>query len=283
MKSGLESPRLDASTGSAIAFRRDESSFPFNWHHHAEFELTMISKGAGVRWVGDQKRRYGTGDFVLLGSHLPHTWASDESCGTNSAIVVQFSAACFPPELLARPEFSGIARLLDASGRGISFEGDPRVRKKMERLPGLMGLELWKSLLEVLESCCELRGERLATASYRNSRAVKANDLLARIFRCIDENPGEPVGLNDAARTCGLSSSAFSRWVKKLTGKSYVRLRQERRLKLAERLLEESRRSIAEVAMEAGFGNLSHFHRCFMEHHKTTPLAWRVRSEKDRA
>ena len=75
------------------AFVRQEKQFPFEWHYHPEFELTLITAGRGRRFVGDHIADFREGDLVLLGALLPHTWRSGPSHSGRKrrrAIVVQF-------------------------------------------------------------------------------------------------------------------------------------------------------------------------------------------------
>ncbi len=74
MKAQLE--RICYSETSFAAFEREASEFPFYWHYHPEFELTLILDSSGQRFVGDSIADYGPGDLVLLGPDLPHSWRS---------------------------------------------------------------------------------------------------------------------------------------------------------------------------------------------------------------
>ncbi|WP_212744130.1 hypothetical protein [Ramlibacter sp. 2FC] len=57
-----------------LLFDRQLPDFPFNWHYHPEFELTLTLNSEGMRFVGDHIESYGDGDLVLVGPNLPHAW-----------------------------------------------------------------------------------------------------------------------------------------------------------------------------------------------------------------
>lgn len=55
----------------------DKPNPKFLWHFHHAFELNLVVKGAGMRFIGDHLGHYSAGDLVLMGAELPHTWCSD--------------------------------------------------------------------------------------------------------------------------------------------------------------------------------------------------------------
>ena len=88
-------------------------------------------------------------------------------------------------------------------------------------------------------------------------------------------------GVANLARRAGCSVAHLSRTMKASIGVTPSEWILTRRLTLAAQLLEATSLSVSEVAAEAGFENLSHFHRCFLRSHKVTPL--RFRKERARA
>ncbi|MFM8702973.1 MAG: cupin domain-containing protein, partial [Planctomycetia bacterium] len=100
----------------------DLTCFPYRWHFHPEYELTLITSGHGRRFVGDSIEPFDAGDLVLLGPHLPHTWHSAAARGQRSrAVVIRFAADFLGESFFERPELSRIGGLLGRSARGIVF------------------------------------------------------------------------------------------------------------------------------------------------------------------
>src|SRR5690606_5703038 len=146
--------RHDAVT-SLLAFERRESHFPFHWHHHPEWELTGILQGSGQRLVGDHAAPYEPGDLVLVGPHLPHTWASrgpPTPGARHRAAGVHFSLHALPADLLARPEFQAIRDLLARAERGLQFSPDiaRSVQPHLQGLGRQTGLTAWLDLVGLL-------------------------------------------------------------------------------------------------------------------------------------
>ena len=76
MKPSLESVS-SSGLNSFLVRQFEEKSFSAPYHFHPEFELTFILDGSGKRFAGAKMNDFYPGDFVLLGSNLPHCWKTD--------------------------------------------------------------------------------------------------------------------------------------------------------------------------------------------------------------
>ena len=68
----------------------------------------------------------------------------------------------------------------------------------------------------------------------------------------------------------------LSREIKKITGKNYTELVQEKRLNEAVYLLEHTTMSVMDIGMSVGYDNISYFHRIFQKRYGMTPRKYRV-------
>lgn len=71
----------------------------------------------------------------------------------------------------------------------------------------------------------------------------------------------------------GISRAQLYRKIKSITGSSPIDIIREARLKRADRLIETTSKSIAEIAYEVGFSSPSYFTKCYKEHFGYTPKA----------
>ena len=131
--------KISAGPSSFTAFQRSDPEFPFYWHYHPEFELTLIVDSHGQRLVGDGIADYGPGDLVLLGPNVPHSWRSGPvksvTGEVHRAVVVQFREDFLGPRFFELQEMEGVARLLRNASNGLAFGYTPNRRQGCE-LPG---------------------------------------------------------------------------------------------------------------------------------------------------
>ncbi len=102
-------------------------------------------------------------------------------------------------------------------------------------------------------------------------------ELLLKIYRFIDENykDGE---LFDLAKSLKMEEYNLSRLIKKITGKNFTDLVQEKRLSQAEFLLKTTRLSINNIGEMVGYDNSSYFYRLFKKKLGMSPREYRLKA-----
>ncbi len=114
-----------------------------------------------------------------------------------------------------------------------------------------------------------------ATAAPASSGEV----TLARVagyVRELEQTFFQPQSIDSAARRLGLSRRRFTELFRAAAGETWLARLQRHRLTHARRLLAGTARSVASIAYECGFEDLSTFYRVFKAAEGTSPLAWRA-------
>jgi len=255
--------------------------FDAPWHFHPEIELTWIVESRGRRFVGDSIAPFREGDLVLLGPDLPHLWQNEgpqERGSRAHSIVVQFGTGFLGREIYDRPEFQNIRRLFEAAGRGLEFSREYS-RGAAEDLRALCKLSGLRALTRLLELLDRLSGDRkaklLTSACYAPVLDRRKEARLARVYGYAARHFRERVTLPGLARAAAMSPAAFSRYFKRSTGRAPSDFLNDLRIEHACRLLRESPRTVADIALETGFSTLTNFNRRFRERAGTTPREYR--------
>jgi hypothetical protein len=58
------------------------------WHFHPEIEFALIQTGGGYRVVGDHVTNLQVGDFLRIGSDLPHVFYHNKDTGAADALIL---------------------------------------------------------------------------------------------------------------------------------------------------------------------------------------------------
>lgn len=103
----------------------------------------------------------------------------------------------------------------------------------------------------------------------------KSLDRLKDILKYVETNYSEKITIADAAGICGFSESHFMKFFKSSMSVSFTDYLNHYRLTMAARLLLSSSDSIANIAAETGFENLSYFNRVFKRKYGCTPSVFR--------
>lgn len=255
------------------------------WHYHPEYELTWVIRSEGTRFVGDSIQDYAAGDLVLVGPDLPHCWHNDagyEGAQDPELIVIQFGKGAFGDGFLDLPEAAPVARLLAAAVSGLHFSGPVtnRVGELLRALMAQRGLVRTARLIEVLSVLAASTDVTpLATPEYHLNGDMNpvSRQRIERVHRYVRDNLDGDISQAEIASSLGLSSPAFSRFFKSVTGKTFVSFVNILRVDQACRMLQDPSINITEVAMSCGYHNISNFNRQFLAIKAMNPTDYRQR------
>ena len=99
--------------------------------------------------------------------------------------------------------------------------------------------------------------------------------MLLGVYRYIEEHYREG-SLSELAEELHYDFYTLSRMIRRLTGKNYTELVQNKRLTQAAYLLETTGLSVADIGERVGYENMSYFHRIFKERYGISPKKYRV-------
>jgi len=252
------------------------------WHFHPEFELTLVLKSAGLRFVGDSIERFAEGDLVLIGPNLPHYWRNDpirdQKQSEAEAIILRFSESCLGTEFFNLPEMQEVQSLLQKAKRGIKIGGTTRKQavtrlKRILRQTGFARIIEFLSLLDELAAATEI--QRLTSPAFALSPDPAESERMNKVYAYLMEHYTQPIRLEDVAAVANMNATAFCRYLLKRTGKTLIGLVNEIRVGYACKLLLAGQPDITEICYSCGFQNLSNFNRCFKKITGVTPSDYR--------
>ncbi|MDR2915828.1 MAG: AraC family transcriptional regulator, partial [Tannerella sp.] len=114
------------------------------------------------------------------------------------------------------------------------------------------------NILEVMAISDEY--EILASVGFTESVYSDDFNRFNKVYKYLVQNFTTPdVKLEDVSALIGLTPTAFCRYLKKRTKKTFVEYLNDMRLGHAKKLLIEGKMKISTVSLESGFNNLSNF------------------------
>ncbi len=261
-------------------FSRVKSEFDFPLHCHEELELNFIMNAKGAkRIVGDHIGEIDDMELVLVGSNLPHVWQTHK-CNSKEIreITIQFHKDLFDEKLLRRNQLSFVRNLLERSAKGVLFS-----RQTIEQIAPRLGLLSQKqgfdSVLELMSILHDLSISRnmhtLSGATFSNAEPSYNSRRIERAVEYMNQSFQKQITLTEVAKLANMTDVSFSRFFRNRTGITFMDSLLEMRLGHASRLLIDTTESVAEIAYNCGFNNISNFNRLFKKKKGCTPREFR--------
>ncbi len=257
-----------------------EAYFYDTLHQHPEIQVTLIEESHGTLIYGDYLGSFQPGDVFVIGPNAPHVFRNDSSYyKSNSqvhakALTFFFDRDTLGAPFLELPEAKDLVNFIDQSGRGLKLTGEglEPLRQSIRSLFNQVGLDRIISLIEVLKQLSlsedfEFLSGHLQTKKMSELEGKRLNDIFNFTMQAYDR----PIQLGEVAEVANMTSTAFCRYFKQHTRKTYLDFLNEYRIGQACKLLAEKDKPIAQIAFDCGFNNLSNFNRKFKVVMSMTP------------
>ena len=261
-------------------FTRVKSEFDFPLHCHEELELNFIKNAKGAkRIVGDHIGEIDDMELVLVGSNLPHVWQT-HNCKSKEIreITIQFHKDLFDEKLLRRNQLSFVRNLLEKSAKGVLFSRQTieQIAPRLNLLTQKQGFDSVLELMSILHNLSISRNmHTLSGATFNNAELSYNSRRIERAAEYMNQSFQKQITLTEVAKLANMTDVSFSRFFRSRTGITFMDSLLEMRLGHASRLLIDTTESVAEIAYNCGFNNISNFNRLFKKKKGCTPREFR--------
>ncbi|ASA22418.1 AraC family transcriptional regulator [Paenibacillus donghaensis] len=273
-------------TNSPVQVLLTEESLTSVLHQHDFMEIAYVLKGEGIQLIDGDKIRVAKGDLFVIPPGVSHVFQPLDLSGTQPLRILNcmLSPEVFklPSALLAHftgpfnEEQQRRLRLLEEQKSWFGYrEQGMELAVLFRRMQDLHNntsadpLRLYPLLLELLRIV-----EPCAGVPFTD-QLQQADDPLHDVILYMVSNFKRRISLKEISRYISMSSRQFQRLFKLKTGKSYIQVFQEIRMKYSCALLMFTDLGIQKIALEVGIGDMKYFYRLFREYSGMTPGNYR--------
>lgn len=253
-------------------------SFYNQLHQHEEIQLSIILQGEGTLIVGNTVNSYKKGDVLVIGSHLPHVFKSDNSkIKTSSMLTLFFTKTSFGNLFFELNELNELRPFFKRASQGFKISRHTTIiESHFKSLSTANKLERFVTLLKIMSIVSRKQYQSLSSFVYDKNYNLADGKKLQAIYDYTITHFKKDISLDAIANVTNMTKSAFCKYFKKRTNKTYFEFLNELRIANACKLLREDLdSSIADIAFESGYNNISNFNRQFRFIKKITPTNYK--------
>ena len=276
--------KIPKSSNNALILQEDlEPLFYDKLHQHPEIQMSYILNGTGTLLVGDTVSRFKPGDLLVFGGNLPHVFRSDaheedECCHMLS---VFFKRESFGASFFETEELKEFELFFKQAASGFRIQDKQQTFKKeflaLQHLPNLERfIKFIKLLYAVYLEPKELLSNFTKNTKYTDTEGQRMSTIFDYCLSHFDER----ISLDEIAEIAAMSPTAFCRFFKERTNKTFSKFLTELRIEHACQLLRtpDNQEAIASIAYSCGFSSVSNFNRYFKKQKGVSPREYKVKN-----
>ncbi len=263
----------------------DNNSYPQNpgfqvMHWHEDLQFIYVLSGAIEVATLETRISLHTGEGIFINKNVVHLVKKSGSCHYNSFIFPDY----FLKFYFGSPAGNIVERLMENKSLPVfPMKNRENCKDVLNALKKLSDLEQQKTSLyayEVLTTLCGLWLELCHIVTLpQTSFSENVTETRMTIFlRYIEQHYPEPISLDMLAKSANVSKSECLRCFKASLQTAPYQYLMEYRLSKAAELLRNTDMPISEIAVSVGFGQTSHFGKCFRDKTGMSPSGYRKRN-----
>lgn len=257
-------------------------------HFHEECQLTYILEGDGQIFIGETITEFSKGEAFIIGKNIPHVLRNYENYYNNPNLHARAISVFFSYDTLMKifevvPEAKSIERLLKYAAYGIKMNGKiaGKVYKSVEKLLNLKKFDRVLELMRILNIISKAHDLSLiSTTSIPLHSVSEDNQKINKIFEYVMTHFHDKIALNEVAARVNMSPTAFCRFFKQRTLKTFSNFLIEVRIGNACKMLAEGNYNTTQCCFSSGYNNVSNFHRHFRRVTGMTPSEYKQKIQK---
>lgn len=254
------------------------------WHWHDELEYAVVTAGNPRFLFENSRERLSVGDGIFINAKVLHA-VNDEENG-----VAELHSAVFHPRIvggdmdsifwinLINPIVKNASLPYVVLKKETVWENEvlngmeavwQAVVNEIDDYENFVRYELSKCMRQIIRNCSE-HEIRLSEQELINTKRIRL------MLEFIEENYMYDLNLDEIANSAALSKSACLRCFKQTIGDTPIQHLKNLRLMKSAELLETTRKTVREIALEVGFSDVSYFTLLFRKKYHRTPKQYRL-------
>ena len=254
-------------------------------HYHDECQLTYVLDSEGIVFVGNRLVRFAKDELYLIGKNLPHVFKNDDQYHEGGiskkarAISVFFSFDSFQKIFGDLSEFNHLNKLLEDSSMGIRLVGTEAksFESPMKSMLKHNGFERAMCLFNILNRMYLSTNMEHISPKIHFPLDQEDRVKLNKVFDYTILHHQEKISLNEISSLINMAPTAFCRYFKLRTLKTYSQFLIEVRISKACKMINEKSSNVSEACYSSGYNNISNFHRHFKNVTGMTPSKFKRR------
>ncbi len=247
------------------------------YHNHDFLQIWYVSKGSFPHIIHGKEYTHSAGDLLIVPPYMPHQFDT-RNADDFELIAVNLGdnfLNLFPDGIEKNLIFNLTCLrplIYNASNANPFLHFSPEVSEKIENL--LLSLyneyENSSNLSPIYLRADLVRLLALIAEEYSKNMPQKEDAVYSRYriaiqdaLDYINKNYTNPLSREDICKIALMSPSTFSYVFAQTTGRTFVEYVHSLRIRLAKKLFLETDKSVTEVCIECGFGEVTHFGRIF--------------------